>query len=97
MNYHYKPGDFWVTCDECGGKVRSSETRKRWDGLRVCQADYETRHPQDYVRGKRDRQAVRFPRPEPPDTFVVFDRPIATQSARLVWESDRPVTRVDIA
>lgn len=70
MSEGYVPGDHWVLCDECGFKVRASETRKRWDGLRVCMADFETRHPQDYVRGKRDRQAVRNARPEPPNRFV---------------------------
>jgi hypothetical protein len=66
----YRSGDHWVICDSCGFKVRASDTRKRWDGMRVCTKDWETRHPQDYVRGKRDRQAVPDPRPEPPDTFL---------------------------
>lgn len=66
----YKPGDHYVICDVCGFKMRASETSKRWDGLRVCKADWEPRHPQDFVRGKQDRQAVRNARPEPPDTFL---------------------------
>lgn len=69
----YRAGDPWAICDECGFRVRFSETRKRWDGMRVCNADFEPRHPQDYVRGKRDRQAVRDARPEPPDTFIEID------------------------
>lgn len=70
MSDTYKAGDHWVICDSCGFKVRASDTRMRWDGLRVCMADWETRHPQDYVRGKRDRQSVPNPRPEPPDNFI---------------------------
>lgn len=66
----YIPGDFWRICDECGFKVRQSETRKRWDGLIVCEKDWEPRHPQDFVRGRNDRQAVPNPRPEPPDVFL---------------------------
>lgn len=72
MNEGYVPGDHWVLCDVCGFKCRASETQKRWDGLRVCMADFEPRHPQDFVKGKRDRQAVRNARPEPPDEFVTI-------------------------
>lgn len=66
----YRPGDFYLICDECGFKVRASETRKRWDGRRVCSKDWEPRHPQDFVRGRRDKQRVPEPRPEPADVFI---------------------------
>lgn len=66
----YTPGDYYIICDECGFKVRASESRKRWDGRRVCHADWEPRHPQDFVRGKADRQRVPDPRPEPTDVFL---------------------------
>jgi hypothetical protein len=61
----YKPGDHWKICDVCGFRCRSSETRKRWDGLITCEADWEPRHPQDFVRGRVDNQNVPNPRPEP--------------------------------
>lgn len=67
---YYRPGDHWLICDVCGFKIRSSESRKRWDGLRVCRADLEPRHDQDYVRGRADKQRVPDPRPEPTDTFL---------------------------
>ena len=70
MTNTYRPGDYYVICDECGFKYRASETRKRWDGMRVCTKDYEPRHPQDGVRGRRDRQAVKGARPEPPDVYI---------------------------
>jgi hypothetical protein len=66
----YIPGDFWRICDACGFQYRSSQTRKRWDGAWVCDADWEPRHPQDFVRGRKDRQRVPEPRPEPADVFV---------------------------
>jgi hypothetical protein len=66
----YIPGDFWRICDVCGFKCRASETSKRWDGLMVCREDFEPRHPQDFVRGRRDRQNVPDPRPEAADTFI---------------------------
>lgn len=67
---HYIPGDFWRVCDVCGFRYRASETRKRWDGLMVCKADFETRHPQDGVRAVRDRIIVPEPRPEPEPVFL---------------------------
>ena len=70
MSNGYVPGEYYVICDECGFKVRSSETRKRWDGMRVCTKDWEPRHPQDGVRGRVDRQAVPNARPEQPDDFL---------------------------
>lgn len=64
------PGDPWCICDVCGFKYRSSQTRMRWDNLRVCLKDWEPRHPQEYVRGKPDRIAVTNPRPRPADRFI---------------------------
>lgn len=66
----YIRGDFWRICDVCGFKCRASETSKRWDGLMVCREDFETRHPQDFVRGRLDRQNVPDARPEPADVFI---------------------------
>lgn len=66
----YIAGDNWVVCDECGFKTRSSQTKMRWDNLRVCLKDWEPRHPQDFVRAKRDQQRVPNARPEQPDVFL---------------------------
>lgn len=62
--------DHRVICDVCGFEYMASETRMRWDNARVCMKDWEPRHPQDFVRARRDRQAVRNPRPPPPDVFL---------------------------
>lgn len=66
----YIAGDFWRICDRCGAKTRASMTFRTWDGLYVCRDDWETRHPQDFVRGRRDDQNVPNPRPEPSDTII---------------------------
>lgn len=66
----YRPGDHYKICDVCGFKVRASETKKRWDGLITCLPDWEPKHPQEAVRGRVDKQAVKDPRPEPEDVFV---------------------------
>jgi hypothetical protein len=66
----YIPGDFWRICEVCGFEYRASQTKKRWDGLITCFADWEERHPQDFVRGRVDRQNVPDPRPEQIDVLI---------------------------
>jgi len=60
----YRPGDHNVICDRCGCKFHASQTSKTWDGLIVCSEDFETRHPQDFVRGRKDDQTIPDGRPE---------------------------------
>ncbi|WP_299477003.1 hypothetical protein [uncultured Paracoccus sp.] len=66
----YIPGDPWGICDVCGFKYRKSEMRRRWDGLTVCGPDWEPRHPQEAVRGRKDRILVDNPKPPPADVFI---------------------------
>lgn len=75
----YIPGDFWRICDRCGFKKRASQTFRTWDGLYVCAEDFETRHPQDFVRGRKDIQNVPNPRPEAADIYVGPLNPIETE------------------
>jgi hypothetical protein len=72
MSYksHYTSGDWKADCDVCGKTFKASSLRKRWDGLMVCSKDYESRHPQEFVRGSIDTQVPSWTRPEPTDTFV---------------------------
>lgn len=66
----YIAGDPWRICDRCGFRYRFSQTFRTWDGLYVCEADFETRHPQDFVRGRKDNQIAPNARPEPLDTVI---------------------------
>ena len=81
MNYYeqphqYIPGDFYQICDECGRKMRSSQTKLRWDGMIVCPADWEVRHPQELLHAApTDKQAVRWARPRPATQTVTYDDP----------------------
>ena len=59
---YYKDGDNNATCDRCGKPFKASRLKKTWDGLYVCERDWEPRHPQDYVRGTRDDQHVELDR-----------------------------------
>lgn len=67
---YYIPGDFNLICDVCSKKIKASESKLRWDGLRVCPTDYEERQPQDFVRARQDKISVPFSRPRPPDVFT---------------------------
>ena len=70
MHNYYKAGEWNVTCDVCSRKIKSGQARKRWDGFIVCPEDYETRHPQDFVRARQDKISVPFTRPIPILTFT---------------------------
>ncbi len=63
-------GEWNVTCDVCSKKIKAHEAKQRWDGFIVCPDDYETRHPQDFVRSQEDRIYVPFSRPIPTEVFV---------------------------
>lgn len=73
MSYrpHYDKGDWIAICDVCGRKYKASMLQRRWDGLMCCPDDWETRHPQDFVRGVPDPQAVGWTRDEPQDQYTL--------------------------
>ena len=71
----YRHGDWNATCDRCGGEFKASELRLEWTGLRVCRADWDPKHPQLSVRGKRDKQAPPWTRPEPDEVFISGNGP----------------------
>lgn len=64
-NNYYKKGSWNVVCDVCGVQYKSDEVRKRWDGLIVCERDWEPDHPQKFLRVKSDGHPVPFIRQEP--------------------------------
>lgn len=70
LKNHFLPGENNVTCDVCSKKIKSSNSRVRWDGLLVCKDDYEPRQPQDFVKGQRDKITVPFVRPIPTLEFT---------------------------
>lgn len=72
---HYEPGQWNALCDRCGFKFKARKLRKEWTGLRVCDGPdtnncFEERNPQDFVRGKPDKQTPSWTRPEPTDAFL---------------------------
>jgi hypothetical protein len=66
----YKAGNWNAICDVCSFKFKATELKKRWDGLMVCEKDFELDHPQKYLRVREDRTSVPWVRPRPADVFV---------------------------
>jgi hypothetical protein len=71
----FEMGQWNVICDRCGCKYKARQVRSEWTGLKVCSGPgtrdcWEQRHPQEFVKGKKDNQNPPWTRSEPPDTFV---------------------------
>ena len=56
------PGTWATICDVCGFRFPSDKLHKRWDGLMTCSADWELRHPQDFIKIKAEKIAPDFVR-----------------------------------
>ena len=77
--HQYIAGDYWQICDECGRKIRNSQSRKRWDGLIVCPADWEPRHPQEVLHDTpNEHQSVQDARPRPESNQLYIATKVAT-------------------
>ena len=64
MRDRFVSGTWNALCDECGFKFKATDLRMRWDGMFVCSKDWEPQHPQDFVRGRVDKQRVDIARPD---------------------------------
>jgi hypothetical protein len=68
---YYAPSDWNVVCAVCGFKHKASQTKERWDGQRVCEKDFETRHPLDLIRAvPREETKLPFSRPPPTPIYL---------------------------
>ena len=59
-----------VVCDRSGDEIDAADAVKEWTGLIVSRRHADERHPQDFVKGRKDRQRVPDPRPESVDVFL---------------------------
>lgn len=68
-----RDGDHLVVCDRSGFTVWASDCVKQWDGLLVYKKFAEPRHPQDFLRARREDLTIRDARPQrriEDETFV---------------------------
>jgi hypothetical protein len=93
-NEGYRPGDHWMIDARTGFKIRRSEAREEYTGAIVHKDEYESRHPQEFVRGKRDRQAVATPRPEQIDKF---NGPLITHVTEAAEAGSRTIVVLNTA
>lgn len=90
MQSYYEPKTWNAICQVCGAKKKATVLQRRWDGLMVCQDDFETRHPSDLIRAPKEQSRIRFHRSEPTATYryvigIIYDeqrRPILDESGR---------------
>ena len=66
----FDSGDWNAICDVCGFKFKASQLKKRWDGLMVCDGDWEQRHPQELIRPIAESPALPWTRPEATDVSI---------------------------
>lgn len=66
----FKDGSWNALCDVCSFKFKSGDLKKRWDGLLVCQDDWELDHPQKYLRVRETGVGVEPVRQEGADVFI---------------------------
>ena len=66
----YKPGDPWFCCPRCSFRVRYSQTRKEYTGIRVCEKCYDQKHPWLDRQFPPERRGCIEYRPEPEDVFA---------------------------
>lgn len=66
----YVSGQWNAICDRCGFKFKSSELKKDWQGLMVCEDDFETRHPQTLMKITTEKAFPEWTRPRTVDEFV---------------------------
>jgi len=62
MQSHYQ--NYKAVCDQCGFTFRAHQLRKRWDGMMVCEKDWEPRHPQDFIKAVPDQLPLPYVRPD---------------------------------
>ena len=70
MKTLYKRNSANAICDVCGFKFKLTQLRKRWDGLWVCDQDWEMRHPMDFIRGRKESFDLPVTKPRPTDIYV---------------------------
>ena len=68
----FKSGSYNTICDVCGFKYKASDLKMRWDGLMVCERDWEIRHPQELIRPIQDQNKLPWTRPESNDSFTII-------------------------
>ena len=62
-------------CDRCAFEYKNWQLKKEWTGLMVCDGPgtnncWEARHPQDFLRARKESNKLPWTRPETEDTYI---------------------------
>lgn len=79
-----RDGDFKVVCDRSGFTFNRSQCVKEWNGLLVYRGFYEARHPQDFLRARREDFRIPDARPAPSIKDLPGVGPLITEIAEDV-------------
>lgn len=79
-----RDGEHLVVCDRSGFTVWSGDTVREWNGLRVYKGFAEARHPQDFLRSRREDFRVPDARPARAIEDETFVGPLITTIAEDV-------------
>lgn len=85
------PGTWACICDSCGFRFPSDKLKRRWDGLMVCNADYELRHPQDFIKVREETLVPSYTRPYPAATYVEVCTVITSQGIAGISVASRMI------
>jgi hypothetical protein len=66
----WKSGTWRTFCAVCGFEYLADELKQRWDGLYVCDKDFETRHPLDFARVTIKETPLPWNQNIPEDVFL---------------------------
>lgn len=73
--WSYRPGRHKIIDDLNGFECYSDQVTERWDNVVVRHKDNNPRHPQDFLRGRKDKIQVDGPvRLEPDDIYMIGNR-----------------------
>jgi hypothetical protein len=60
---------YYDICDRSGFRVKAGKLLEEWTGLAVKPEFYDSRHPQEFVRGRAERVVEQLS-PEPEEEFL---------------------------
>lgn len=81
----FKLGDYKAVCDLCGLDFYASQLMQDPWGRRVDKKCFETRHPQEFVRGKPEKISPDWSRPA--EVLGQADKGDADSGGTITWSS----------
>jgi hypothetical protein len=84
----------YEVCQKSGFKVKPGQLAQQWDGAFVRADLIDKRHPQEFVRGLRERVLPPAP-PELADSFIDHSQFIALEDGRLLGSELRGAMKTE--